>query len=275
MARKTTADNSYCRRRKASMAAGTWIPQQPVAVVAAHLERLYAAGMDTKRIAVAAGVNPDTVQKIRRHWLPKVKAGTAKALLSLPIAPVERRPPGRYVWVVGSTRRIRALVAIGHSVSAQATEIGRTRAQLQDVANGRHPYVNPVLAVAVADLYRRWRHTPALPTRHSTAARNMAARKGWHGPDAWDDELGDIDNPAAEPYLGAPVGPDYVSAVAVELVATGQAKLLTLTDAERLETVARLSARMTPAQIALRVSTSVAVVRGLLNRLAEDEQAAA
>jgi lambda repressor-like predicted transcriptional regulator len=272
----TRAKAAYEALRRREIRAGTWVPRQPSYVVAAHIGKLYEAGMTNRMIAEAAGVSRNTVGEIWRQVFPTVNAMIARAILAVPIVPTVPQPPVGFIHAIGTVRRIQALCADGHSFATQAEQLGRNRQHLADIANGKHRYVAPTVAAHIAAFYARWAHHAPAPDRYVTQARNHAARKGWVGSDAWDDELGDIDNPAAVPYVGVAVEPDYVDPVRVEKVAAGMAPLGQLADHERVALVRQLTAAgWTVSRIAETASASGSTIKALLERLPADEARAA
>lgn len=161
----------------------------------AHIERLQAAGWTQAQIARTAGLNHRTVCEII-HGAPTISNRTALAILSIPIgaAPAD----GRNVDPTGTVRRIRALVAIGWPIAQLAPRFGLYDTALGRIANGRNPQVRATTAQIIARDYRRLSRIPGPSVR----ARNDGARKGWHGPAAWDDTT--IDDPTACPELDQP-----------------------------------------------------------------------
>jgi transcriptional regulator with XRE-family HTH domain len=160
-----------------------------------HIEHLLAANWTQAQIARAAGLSHRTICDVL-HGAPIVANRTELAILSIPIGPAPL--DGRDVDGTGSMRRIQALVAIGWSLAQLAPRLGFYVTDLGLIANGHRPYVRATTADAIVRGYRQLARTPGPSTR----ARNDAARKGWHGPAAWDDDT--IDDPDAAPDLEQP-----------------------------------------------------------------------
>jgi plasmid maintenance system antidote protein VapI len=160
-----------------------------------HIERLTAAGWSQAQIARSAGLAGRTINDIV-HGAPAVAKTTASAVLSIPIG----APPmdARHIDPTGSVRRVRALVAIGWPIAQLAPRFGLYETALGRIANGRHPQIRADTAAVIAREYRRLARIPGPSTR----ARNDAARKGWAGPTAWDDNS--IDDPDTRPDTGGP-----------------------------------------------------------------------
>ena len=105
---------------------------------------------------------------------------------------------------VGSTRRIRGLVAIGYTFGqiGDALDVGHD--QPRKWANDQR-FIRSSSAARIAALYDAWWDTPPAEVTgrdkwRASYARTTATRNGWHTPTAW---FGvDIDDPAAEPDPG-------------------------------------------------------------------------
>jgi transcriptional regulator with XRE-family HTH domain len=183
----------------------------------------------------------------------------------------KRRREGRHVAPfvdrTGTTRRLRGLRVQGWRMEDLAARLGVSRQFVDELCRDTGSPVHRVTSEKVAVLAHRLAGIPG-PSK-LTATR--ALRQGWVSVAAWDN----IEDPDEMPVSDATPDPDYVDVVKVEQVKAGTAKLSSLTDAERVAVVAELSVRFTPAQIALRVSTSTTVVRGLLARLTADAEVAA
>lgn len=102
----------------------------------------------------------------------------------------------RWVRVVGTRRRLRALARMGWPVSQVADRAGLPTPWLVQVISGQ-VQIGPVSAVdAVTGVYDTlWRQ--AGPSRAVAAA---AAARRWAGPLAWDDDT--IDLPQSRPSVG-------------------------------------------------------------------------
>lgn len=152
-----------------------------------HTERLIANGWTHTQIASAAGVADRTVGELFKRTT--VYTATAQAILSIHIGPPPT--PRRNIDATGTRRRVQALVAIGWPVKQLAERVGLNVIALGHIANGDLEQVRATTASTVA---RHYRHLSCIPGT-SVRARNLARKKGWHGPLAWDA----IDDPACEP----------------------------------------------------------------------------
>ncbi|MFD5678374.1 hypothetical protein, partial [Streptomyces sp. NPDC127040] len=110
-----------------------------------------------------------------------------------------------YVDSTGTVRRLRALMAIGHSGRAISETVRTNEAQIHRAATSGQPYVRRHFAIRVEKAYRQMAFKPPTVNRFTTKSRNLAAAKGWHGPLAWDDAT--IDDPAAQPDIDEPYTP--------------------------------------------------------------------
>lgn len=110
------------------------------------------------------------------------------------------RLPGhksRLVDATGTKRRIRALAAIGWTFAQIGTHAGyTTKGGIKELTH--RDRVNRAQAERVREVYDKLSMTPG-PSPH---ARDRARHAGWPPPLAWDDST--IDDPAAEPDMGAP-----------------------------------------------------------------------
>jgi DNA-binding CsgD family transcriptional regulator len=150
-----------------------------------HIERLLAHGWSRLRIAQTASISPSTVyglaagqREVRRH--------IALAILSIPVG-----PPRITVDATGATRRIQALVAIGHTMETIAGLAHFGHARVEQLAAGTTETIDAATADTITAVYRQLLPKPG----SSRLAKAYARKRGWHGPLAWDD----IDDPACRP----------------------------------------------------------------------------
>lgn len=160
-----------------------------------HMERLQAAGWSTAQIARKAKLSHSTLSDISAGR-PRISRETAAAVLNIHIGPPVEAPP---VDAVGTVRRLRALLYIGHSLRRIASHADMSIAKLGKLAAGQFSKVSPQTAESIARAYRLLSSAPGT----SPQSRGHARRNGWHGPLAWDD----IDDPAAEPEEAEPYKP--------------------------------------------------------------------
>lgn len=155
-----------------------------------HLAQLRAAGVGKRTIARQSGVSQTVINRLigidGSKPARRVRAATAHKLLAVR---ADQLADGAYIDATGTTRRLQALVAIGHSQTALARRIGWTVANLNVIVLGNRDYVTVDTARLVAALYDELSMTPGTSAR----ARTVAGKHGWLPPLAWDDD--DIDNP--------------------------------------------------------------------------------
>lgn len=157
-----------------------------------HIERLLAAGWTQAQISRASGLAHRTIGTILAG-VPTVSKQTALAILSVPIGPPAADT--RDVDATGTTRRLRALIAIGWPIAHLANRYGMYPTALGRIACGQMQQVRATTAHRIAVDYRELCRIPGPSQR----ARNEARKKGWHGPLAWDGAA--IDDPNAQPEV--------------------------------------------------------------------------
>lgn len=157
------------------------------APVAAHVQKLLAAGWDKTEIADAAKVSRRTVYNVLHSDLRTVQAATAAALVTL-------RPEDAPSWrpVLGATRRVRALSAMGWPLWWTAAQAGLSETGLRDICRGRTQVISRARFEALDRVYRKYAMRPG----PSDAARSTARAKKWVTAAAWND----IDDPADRPH---------------------------------------------------------------------------
>lgn len=171
----------------------------PAAPIVERARQLAAAGWTSGQIAQAAGCAERTISALLAGQFATVSAGVAaKVMDACPSLSV--CAPTTYVHALGTIRRGRALMAIGHTVVSIADAINMANTELSRVLNGRREHVRVGTAQAMTRVYAAWSTTPGVSRR----ARNHAARRDWPGPDYWDDE--DFDNPDFRPALSDDLG---------------------------------------------------------------------
>lgn len=155
-----------------------------------HIQRLHAAGWTQAQIARTANLAHRTIGSIT-SGAPTISNRTALAILNIPIGPAP--DDHRDVDATGTIRRLRALAAIGWSLTELGDRIGMYPTAIGNIARGQLDHVRATTAERVARAYRDMSRIPGPSQRAINEARN----KGWHGPLAWDD----IDNPTCQPEV--------------------------------------------------------------------------
>ncbi|MFE9491450.1 hypothetical protein ACFYNF_34275 [Streptomyces sp. NPDC006641] len=167
----------------------------PAAPVAAHLRALVKAGRSFDGIAREAGVNVKTVSNAHAVRSPTLWRSTAAKLMSVRVSP----DLTALVDATGAIRRLRALVAMGHSQQVLADGMPCAYTYISMLTHGRRVQVTVATDLAVKRLYGRLSMTPG----GSGRGRAYATKYGWDGPLAWDDDT--IDDPSAVPDRGEQV----------------------------------------------------------------------
>jgi hypothetical protein len=130
------------------------------------------------------------------------KAAAAAAEQGYVLARIQNRP-GR-VPATGTQRRLRALQALGWTITEIANHIGAPRTRVEKWANDQKTYVYATTAARVAEIYDELHmRVPTGPWAQRT--RNTAQARGHHPPLAW--ECIDTD---PEPATGEEAGIDAV-----------------------------------------------------------------
>ena len=183
----------------------SYVDAQPVRE---HILALRAAGVGNKRLRQLSGVSHNTIQAILTGR-PERKIGptkqvlrrTTEKILAVPIPDVPHAlaSGGVPVPVVGTRRRLRALVTIGWSRAELMRRLGHHDTNGYRWFTDECEQVSAANARAVEKLFNELQLVPGMSSR----ARNEGKRRGWAPPLAWDE--GTIDDPAAEPNTGARV----------------------------------------------------------------------
>ena len=199
------SEYGHSLRRRHAYGQTTAVDAEPVR---AHIERLRAGGMGIKGISVASGVSTGTLSKIiygmvredgtRRPPCATVHERTARRVLAVGIDQVR---DGTRVDALGTRRRVQALVACGWSLPLVAEVAGIDTQVMHRLDDATHVEARTARAVAAA-YDELWNVAPPAATRWERGsiarARNVARKRGYAPPLAWDD----IDDPACVPDVG-------------------------------------------------------------------------
>lgn len=196
--------------RERQKAYGRYNKYVPAEFVREHLAELAAYGIGLKRVAKISGVSTGTLSKIwygsasRTDRGPSVRVlrSTAERIYAVEPVPANLADGARIspAAVIGVTRRMQALVALGWSQSKLAARLGVRPSNFRLT---RHQWsINAGTAVAAKALYEEL--SMQLPPEEThrdriaaSRARNYAAERGWVPPLALDDEL--LDEAEDEP----------------------------------------------------------------------------
>lgn len=162
----------------------------PAARALAHVNRLRAAGMSDRAIVRAARLGEHTLRDLPRRTRGVLSTTEARILAVRPSTQDKYLLPA-----LGTTRRLRALGALGWTLGDLAGRTPLSKKTLSLLMAGAQPYVTREAAEHIARTYDRlcMRRGP------SERSRLMALSKGWAPPLAWDED--DLDDPTAEPWL--------------------------------------------------------------------------
>lgn len=189
-----------------------YTPFVPADEAVSHIAALRSLGMSLDAIANAAAIGEATAGRISRGEVPEIRRATATRILSVRLD-LDALDPEMEVSAVGSSRRVKALRAIGWTLRAQVAELPLEMSTLVRLCKpSPRGGIRVRNAQAIRDLYDRWSMTPG----PSTFAVNDAARRGYFPPLAWDD----IDDPNEKPNTGR-ADDTHVDPIAVERTIAG------------------------------------------------------
>lgn len=156
-----------------------------------HLRQLMAQGDALVNIAKRIGRPRCTLVNVANGRNKKITRGLAAQILSVPAG--TSTACNLSVPALGSTRRIRALVAAGHSLKSIQAAVGMQHTAASYLLKGTRQTIHYELAQRVKAGYRQLSNTRG----GSARSLRRAEREGWPPPAAWDDEA--LDDPTAEP----------------------------------------------------------------------------
>jgi hypothetical protein len=210
------AARDYDNNRRRAIAYGRWQPFVDAEPVRQHVRALGEFGIGWIRAAKLAGVSTGGVSKLLygdnlRGLAPTKRVRPETALKLLAVEPVLDNLGHRTVVDgTGTRRRLQALVYAGWTQSELARRMRMDRSNFARTIDSG--LVEVATLKTVRALYDQlWRTDPVeagVPAHRATAARQIAASRGWAPIGAWDDDR--IDDPAAEPdwtgHCGTPRG---------------------------------------------------------------------
>lgn len=204
-----TATAHMQRRRRRLKALGEWQdPFVDAEPVRQHLKKINAAGMPVRAICEQLGLpHESSLQCVlwgRGAYGPsqQIRRETAELVLAYWPSP-DHFPDTALIDATGTRRRVQALAVRGWSYSAVARHVGMWKESFRKAIKQRT--VTARLARAVRDVYDAlWNQDPlehGVSLNAVSRVRASAAREGWSGPLAWDDDT--IEDPAAVPLTDA------------------------------------------------------------------------
>lgn len=243
------AINQWKVRRGRRIGYGTWRPWVDAEPVRAHLKTLSDFGIGWERAAEVAGLSTATVSGLlytrgANRRSEKCRPETAAAILAVKPC-IDNVSDWARTDGTGTIRRLRALVALGHTAQDLGDRLPLHTEALRRTINvgGR---VTGVLARATRDLYEE---LSSVRPEGWTAnrCRRMAVSKGWVPPLAWDD----IDDPNEQPNLGGTERPDEFDETTVGQAVEGRLTYaqIAVHRPDLIETVRRLAKTLTDQEI--------------------------
>ncbi|TYP82041.1 hypothetical protein [Blastococcus xanthinilyticus] len=159
-----------------------------------------------------------------------------------------------FVSSLGTTRRMRALAALGWRYSDLAVELRVVESRVGHLTVRPNRVVHRDTAAAVATVYERL----SMTFGPSEVTRTRAAARGWAPPMFWDDDT--IDDPAGRPRRSGPTDSAALDDIAIARAMRGER--VPLRRAERAEASRRLTAAgRSAAEIAELLDTSERAVQ--------------
>lgn len=235
----------YARRWRAEKAKGV-VHSIPIEPVAQHVDMLMMAGGTTTSIGEAAGVCGSIIGELARRQRQRIQVVTARKILAVQVSDLLEHGP--LVSSVGAIRRVRALLAIGHTHAEINSRLPSTasRQYTMNLLSKRWPRIARGMHDAICRVYDDLSMTPG----RSQVTRKRAKREGYRPPLWWDEA--DLDDPYAEAVARPVDDSEAIDWVAVERRIQGD-RSMKLTTAEATEAVRRMYAQgMSWAQIATR-----------------------
>lgn len=225
------AKSAYQAHRTRRLGYGTWRPWVDAEPVRAHLRYLSQNGMGWGQVAQRAGLADATVSGIlyprgKQRDKPSQRCRPHIAAALLAVQPtLDNLTDATVIDATGTVRRLRALVAQGHTTYALGDRLPMHREAAGRLIRHGERCTAGVARAARALYDELWDQRPQGWVHDR--ARRMAASRAWAPPAAWDDDT--IDIAGAQPDLGSAA--DVVDPVLVERALDGWRA--TLTPAER------------------------------------------
>lgn len=199
----TEANSRYEAHRSRQRLYGIEADFVDAAPVREHINALRQSGLGLRRIAALSGVSRSTLSELYaerpgRNTKQRVRSSIARKLLAVDSGQ-DSLAAAAPVDATGTHRRIQALVALGYSYTRLGAGLGLSGGNV--AAMLQRQSVQARTARKVSDLYESYWDRP-IAGAEGSRSRNLAQRKGWLPPMAWDDET--IDDPDFEPAAAEP-----------------------------------------------------------------------
>ncbi|WP_329390102.1 hypothetical protein [Streptomyces sp. NBC_01716] len=184
------ADRAYSKHRRYLAATGRSLLVD-VTPAREHLKQLACSGDALTILAERIGRPRASLAAITNGSRKRITRALSNEILAL--RPGTASAGNRSVPAIGSIRRFRALIALGHPSHLIAETAGIVRSTGSNLINGRPETIHHDLAQRVDKAYRELSGTPGSLTR----SLRRAERERFAPPAAWDDDT--IDDPNAFP----------------------------------------------------------------------------
>lgn len=187
------ANGRYCKAyRTAAHRTGAPKRLDPTPVVM-RIHYWEQRGYSHTQIAKAAGLARRVIDAHAKGELKTINPDSARRILAVRLDD-SAIPDYLPVDATGTMRRLQAMSVLGHRLKDIAEATHHWSNALSKILNGHSAGVRGSTAQDIAALYETWQHQ----TGPCKRTRLRAEREGWHGPEAWDDN---IDDPQAKPEL--------------------------------------------------------------------------
>lgn len=187
------------RAERAAKRSGKTQPMRSPEKTVEHLLYLTGPmGMTKLDISRISGVNVASIRRLIEGEVTQVFPATERAVLSVRADSSTWRDDKSWVSRVGAVRRIQALMALGYSGAVISRRCGRQADWAMRVMNGREK-IEERSRVALIRVYDELSMEHPAPDLYVNRTRNMAAKRGYLPPLAWDDIDNDPEPAKLEP----------------------------------------------------------------------------
>lgn len=175
------AKNRYSKRRRVLNETGRTL-RVPAAPVAVHVRALLDSGTGWAHITRMSGCSTCTFHRLL-NGQQSIKRSVADRIMAVQPEP----QPTRLVPALASTRRLRALLAIGHHINGANGIVGQSgvdQTVISGLVSGRIHSVLASTETRITDAYNNLAGKPGTNRQN----RRRAEANEWAGPDYWDDD---------------------------------------------------------------------------------------
>ncbi|MEU0393859.1 hypothetical protein ABZ208_13950 [Streptomyces sp. NPDC006208] len=172
---------AYSKRRRVLNETGRTL-RVPAPPVAAHVRALLDSGSGWTYITRTSGSSSCTLNRLL-NGQQSIKRTVADRIMAVQPEP----QPTRRVPALPSTRRLRALLAIGHTINGSGGIVGHSgvdQTVLSSLITGRIEHILADTETRITAAYNQLADKPGTNDRN----RRRAASNQWAGPDYWDDD---------------------------------------------------------------------------------------